>query len=530
METEYQELWTQCELRSRELEERNRQIEALVDSSPAGILLLDEQGRILRINSELRRLLFLDSLGLEVRQVADLIQELRIRLGPPSAVQILINAVLGEPTRSEICFNTPELRTILVQQTAVRDFTGRQLGALVLLQDVSETARMRQELEDLAQFPQTNPFPVACLCSDGRFSHANPACQAFLEELGIRDDNIEPLLPANHRELLQRVLETRAPLTDVRVEAMGRVLQLTFRPFTARDEVFLMIVDITEKQKAADLLRKHNEELEQAYAELRRTQAQLVQSEKMATLGMLAAGIAHEVNTPIGAISSGTETLALVGRKIAATLERLAPKMEQAEKDELVRMLRVMQEITGASNIACDRITKIVRSLKTFARLDEAPMKSVDLNEGLESTLTLLHNQLKKRVEVVREYGALPLVECVPSQINQVFMNLLVNAIEAIPEKGVIRIRTEKEGGTAKVSITDTGRGIAREKLDRLFEPSFTTQRGRIGAGLGLPISYKIIQDHHGQILVESTPGLGSTFTVVLPVTFAGRVQESEQK
>jgi signal transduction histidine kinase len=155
----------------------------------------------------------------------------------------------------------------------------------------------------------------------------------------------------------------------------------------------------------------------------------------------------------------------------------------------VLEQLRMLTEMTGAIAVASDRIAKIVRSLKSFVRLDEAPVKSVDLHEGLESTLTLLHNRLKERIEVVREYHQLPLVECVPSQVNQVFMNILVNAVEAISGHGTIRIKTEGEPSRVRISISDSGRGIAPEKIRELFEPSFTTHGGRVGAGLGLSIS-----------------------------------------
>jgi PAS domain S-box-containing protein len=518
--TEYQELWSQCELRKAELEERNRQIDALLDSSPAGILLLDAERRILRANSEFRRVLGLESRTLEGMPIEELTEHLRSHLGPPSTAEVLVGALLGQPAPAEAAITIPTPRTVLVQQRAVEDATGRQVGAVVVLEDISENARMRRELEELAQFPLTNPFPVVCLCGDGRFSHANPAARPFLEELGVRDEKIELLLPTNYRELLQNTLETRAPLTNVQVDTMGRILQLTFRPFPGRDEVFLMIVDVTEKHRAQELIQKHAQELEEAYTALRNAQAQLIQSAKMATLGTLSAGIAHEVNTPVGAISSGIETLGLIGRKISAILVKLGPKMEQREQEELARLLRVLNEITGANSAACARITKIVRSLKAFAGLDEAPLKTVDLHEELDGTLTLLHNELKTRIEVAREYGRLPRVECLASQINQVFMNLLTNAIHAIPDKGTIRIRTQSEGEAVRISISDTGRGIPPEKLERLFEPTFTHQGARVGAGLGLSICQKIVEEHQGRILVESTPGKGSTFTVVLPVKF----------
>ncbi len=511
-----------------ELQTHSRQIEVLLDCSRAGILLLDQRGYILRANQGLRRMLGIENGRLVGQPIATLFEKMKSCLGPSSALEALIDTLLGNRIRAEVSFTSPEPRTLLVEQTAVKDDAGQHLGTVVVLEDVSQVFRMRQELEELAQFPQTNPFPVMCLCGDGRFSHANPACRAFFGEIGVTEENFDLLLPANYRELVRHALESRAALTEVKVETLGRVLQLNFRPFPARDEVFLMIVDITERQRAADLLKKHAEELEAAYTQLRRTQAQLIQSAKMAMLGALAAGIAHEVNTPLGVISGGNQTLELITREVSAVLLKLASKAEQQEQRELVQMIQVLKEVTAASSIACERISKIVRSLKAFAGLDEAPLKTVDLNEELEGLLTLLHNQLERRIEVVRDYGRIPRIECQPSQVNQVFMNLLVNAIQAIPEKGVIRVKTESDGETVRISISDTGRGIAPDKLERLFEPSFTSQGNRTRAGLGLCICQKIVQDHCGQILVDSTPGKGSTFTVVLPVKFIGLEPNSE--
>ncbi len=380
---------------------------------------------------------------------------------------------------------------------------------------------LRQELEDLAQFPQSNPFPVVRLGLDGRFSYANPACTALLRELGIESNNMEPLLPSNYRELLEGVRESRATLSGVRVEAMGRIFELTFSPFSVQEEVFLMLVDVSEKQRAEDLLREHAQALETAYAELRRTQAQLIQSEKMATLGMLAAGIAHEVNTPVGALSSNTETLALISRKLSRALLKLVPEGKQAGREDLLRTLQLLEEIAAANRMACDRIANLVRSLKTFAALDEAPVNSVDLHEALESTLTLLRNQFNQKAEVVREYDALPAVECRPGQINQLLMNLLLNAIQAIPDQGTIHIKTESLGEKIRISIRDTGTGIARERQG-LCDPALTKQGSRMGVDLDRSIACQIVYEHGGAILAESTES-GGTVSVVLPVKFAGR-------
>jgi signal transduction histidine kinase len=159
----------------------------------------------------------------------------------------------------------------------------------------------------------------------------------------------------------------------------------------------------------------------------------------------------------------------------------------------------------------------IVRSLKNFARLDEADRKRVDLHEGLESTLTLLQHQLKSRIRIEKQFGEIPWVLCHPNQVNQVFMNILANAVQAITGSGVIRIRTWRDGDFIKIAIADTGGGISQEHLSKIFDPGFTTKRVGVGTGLGLSICYKIIEDHGGAIEVDSSPS-GTTFTITLPI------------
>jgi signal transduction histidine kinase len=268
-----------------------------------------------------------------------------------------------------------------------------------------------------------------------------------------------------------------------------------------------------------DRVRARTAELERANRELRETQAQLVQSGKMASLGMLVAGVAHEINTPIGSIAANSDVVKRAADMVKQRIEAADVPADIAQDPNLRLAIETMQQASETELLACQRITSIVKSLRNFARLDESEEKSVDLHEGIDSSLTLLVHELKKGVEVVKNYGDLPNVVCFPSQLNQVFMNLLNNAIFAMEGKGTITITTERDGEHVVLRFADTGAGIAPENLDRIFDPGFTTKGVGVGTGLGLAICYRIVQDHHGTIGVRSELGKGTELTVRLPIS-----------
>jgi signal transduction histidine kinase len=260
------------------------------------------------------------------------------------------------------------------------------------------------------------------------------------------------------------------------------------------------------RERTAEL-RRANAQLTATLAELRQAQAQLVQSEKMAALGNLVAGIAHEINTPLGAITSNTDV-------VLRGLGKLAPDVPASRAN----VLQLLDDLLRTNAEACQRIAVIVRNLRDFARLDEAEWKTADLREGLDSTLALVAHLHRGRIDIVRGYGEAPLVACHPGQLNQVFMNLLVNAIQAIEGRGTIRIRLRADGQDVRVDVEDTGCGIAPEHLTRVFDPGFTTKGVGVGTGLGLAICHRIVAAHGGTIGVTSRPGGGSVFSVRLPL------------
>jgi two-component system, NtrC family, sensor kinase len=238
--------------------------------------------------------------------------------------------------------------------------------------------------------------------------------------------------------------------------------------------------------------------------------SQLIQSEKMAALGLLVAGVAHEINTPMGAIHSNNDIMTRAVGKVRKLLEPAPDK-------EVRRLLDILGEICRNNEIATERIMNIVRSLKNFARLDEAELKKVNIHEGIESTLSLLRHQLKNRIRIVKCFGDIPEIECYPNELNQVFMNILVNAAQAIKHRGEITVKTWREGDRVKIAISDTGVGIPPENLSKVFDPGFTTKGVGLGTGLGLSLCYKIVQDHRGTIEAESSKQ-GTTFTISIPL------------
>jgi len=282
--------------------------------------------------------------------------------------------------------------------------------------------------------------------------------------------------------------------------------------------------------------REHKARLEEAVAaktkELQELHAQFVLSEKMAAIGLLSAGIAHEINNPVAFIASNlvsmckyvsrmTDFVAWQAGLIASCCspDLLAEHERYKRANKIDYVAREMGVMAEESLDGVERIKKIVRSLKSFSRKDENVLVEANLNELVESTLTLVWNEIKYVATLNRELGDIPSIKCYPSQLNQVIVNLLINAAQALNQQGQITIRTLHDGGSVLLSIADTGQGIPPEHLDRIFEPMFTTKEPGKGTGLGLSIVNDIVRKHNGEITVDSEPGRGTTFTVRLPVT-----------
>lgn len=275
--------------------------------------------------------------------------------------------------------------------------------------------------------------------------------------------------------------------------------------------------------KAQEELKKKIKELEQANLEIRDTQTKLVHSAKMASLGQLVAGVAHELNNPIGFIYSNMGHLSEYSKsliKIVETAEKDPKSLQKVKKDlEFDYIVDDLPKLIQSCEDGAKRTRDIVMGLRNFSRLEEAKLKEVDIEDSLDNTLNLLSGELKNRIKIERKYSGIPLVKCYPSQLNQVFMNILSNAAQAIEDKGTISIETHLvENNKVEIRIKDSGKGMNSETIEKMFDPFFTTKTLGQGTGLGMSISYGIIQKHNGDIQVNSKLGQGTEFILTLPI------------
>ena len=306
-----------------------------------------------------------------------------------------------------------------------------------------------------------------------------------------------------------------------------------------------MTVTASYHQELTRLTLKLEEEKaqqQQLIQRLEEAQNQLLQSEKMAAIGQLAAGVAHEINNPVGFIFSNLQTLQEYLQKMGKYIDLLgkiidkvpqntlhAMKADYVQRNQLEMVLSDCPELVAESLEGADRVMAIVKSLKEFSHVDSTDWQEADITQGIESTLRILSNELKYKAEVVRHYAPnLPHIYCQPMQLNQVFMNLLVNAAQAIETFGKIEVSVREVDNALEIKVQDSGSGIAPEHLKRIFEPFFTTKPVGKGTGLGLSLSYSIIHRHQGQIKVTSEIGKGTCFTLHLPLLTPEMLTDAE--
>jgi two-component system NtrC family sensor kinase len=354
--------------------------------------------------------------------------------------------------------------------------------------------------------------------------------KAFVELTGAP---LKEVAGKNWRELLStiglQISSPCAPGTELCQKDSGRWFVYNSYPFTDKSgsEVSGAVITLHD----TTVVKQFTGELEKAYSDLKATQAKVVQQEKMASIGQLAAGVAHEINNPMGFISSNLGTLEKYLGRLNDFIQAQAELIEMVtdegasaglrEKRKALKLDYILEdgkELIKESQDGAERVRTIVKNLKSFSRVDEAECKHADINECIVSTINIVWNELKYKASLIKELGDIPLTKCYPQQINQVIMNLLVNAAHAIEKQGEITVRTWHDNDSIFASVSDTGCGMPPEVVNRIFEPFYTTKEVGKGTGLGLSITYDIIKAHKGEITVDSEPGKGTTFTVQLPV------------
>ncbi len=348
----------------------------------------------------------------------------------------------------------------------------------------------------------------------------NPIRQLEIKMKAVSDGDIET---AMHTELvLKRPLREMESLADStntiirKIHDYSEVLESQKELLERQKETVENQKQMVENQK--EVLENQNAELEMQNEELikskdqiQQQQGQLIQSEKMASVGMLTAAITHEINTPMGAINSNVQLEDML-------LGSLAMNTMIMENEELSAAFAQLKEVNDINLVACTRIIEIIKSLKTFSRIDQSDFQEADINEGIRSVLILTRNLTKNRIVVHEEYGDLPPIRCFPGQLNQVIMNIVVNATQAIEGEGELFIQTYQKDRDVYISIRDTGIGIKPEDISKLYDPGYTTKGVGVGLGLGLYLSYNIMKNHRGDITVNSELGKGAQFILRIPM------------
>jgi PAS domain S-box-containing protein len=445
-----------------------------------------------------------------------------------------------------------EVRYIMFDAAPIYNSAGKLIAVIETLRDVTVLKKTEEELRKnraglMAQHEQLRHLfhlveraktewentmdcigdVVVLTDSEERIKRCNKALQEFT------GTSYGEILGKSWREVFSRNdLVTPSPCpsgTELCHRPSGRWFLFNSYPFmdSSRNKVSGAVITLHN----TTVVKRFTTELEKAYSELKLTQAKVIQQEKMASIGQLAAGVAHEINNPMGFISSNLNTLVKYMDRLTDFMQSQSEAVEFMGADEVAQKLldkrnalkidyviKDVRELIRESMDGAERVRTIVQNLKSFSRVEDAESRHADINECITSTINIVWNELKYKASLVKELGDIPLTRCYPQQLNQVFMNLLVNAAQAIEKQGEITVRTWHENGSIFAQVADTGSGMPPAVLNRIFEPFFTTKESGKGTGLGLSITYDIVKKHNGEITASSEEGKGTTFTVRLPV------------
>ena len=543
------------------IQESEQKYRDIFENATEGIFQISPEGKFININPALARMfgfetpdemLSFDDAGLPLIRKED-----GIRIQKKLMQE-------GKVDNFEIQARTKK-RTLIwfsIHSRAVKDAEGRMLYAEGSALDITERKKSleaikQSEMKYKGLFDHANE--AILLIQESRFVDCNSRAPVFFgcgadEIIGEHPHVFMPPFQANgkesKRELVHYIMEAvsgRPQIAELKfMRKDGSIVEgeVSLSRLMLGDDLFILVLvrDITPRKKAEETLRNvlselesKNAELEQAYDDLKVSQQNFIQQEKMASIGQLAAGVAHEINNPVGFVMSNINSMGKYVERLTnfisaqsgmlgelqqscpssqKTLAKIAEKRKAAKVDYI---LEDMNNIVKECLEGTERVKRIVQDLKSFSRIDENEYKLSDINKGLESTINVVWNELKYKATVMKNFGDIPHTMCNLGQLNQVFMNLLINAVQAIDAHGEIAVETRNENGNIVISVSDTGCGIPEDKRHRIFEPFYTTKGVGKGTGLGLSIAYDIIKKHNGDIVVVSEIGKGTVFKVTIP-------------
>ncbi len=549
---------------ARYLHENSQSVHQILEAMPVGIVLIDPDHNIRQINKT----------ALDLMQAED-----RCDLIGQSCKDNFCSIEVENCPLTPGQANTFSNETYLKGKKGINPFVLRKVtavtynGSPMVLEtfvDISERKQAEQALIEKQNFinkvlEAATVGIVVVDSTDFSIVEANPAAVQMMDapratiigshwhqwiclqnavscpvtSLGQSVDNIECEIITPEGARIPVVKNVAMVLLNDRMHLVESFIDITLLK-TAEEKVKSINAELEQRViQRTGQLEIANLDLKAAMKDLQETQSRLLQSEKMASIGQLAAGVAHEINNPVGFVKCNLNAIDGYGRDLMRLLSayetladylntsgsddetlRLYLSQSEAIKDEidLSYIIKDFKNVVAESDEGLMRVAKIVADLTNFAHLEADETEWIDLNAGIESTLNIVRNELKYKAEVTRELGALPLVRCYPQRINQVIMNILFNAGQAIADKGHISIKTSAANGHVTIAVSDDGQGIQPEHLNKIFDPFFTTKEVGKGTGLGLSVVYNIVKSHKGSIDVDSRVGRGTTFTIRFPI------------